>query len=75
MFPKLLRLTTPYFSDDYWKKPANPAINIYAPDVTFGVPFRPTPFRVTFHLKAGDADVTRDVPVQFRYVKDIYTGR
>ena len=25
-------------------------------------------------MKAGDADVTRDVPVQFRYVKDIYNG-
>ena len=72
--PKNAELTTPYFTDEYWKKPANPAINIYAPDVPFGVPFRPTPFRVTFHLKAGDAEVSREVPVQFRYVKDIYIG-
>jgi LmbE family N-acetylglucosaminyl deacetylase len=72
--PKNAQLTTPYFTDDYWKKPANSAINIYAPDVPFGIPFRPTPFRVTFHLKAGDTEVSRDVPFQFRYVKDIYTG-
>src|SRR5262249_40049055 len=46
--PKDARLTTPYFSDDYWKKPANHAISIFEPDVPFGVPFRPTPFRVAF---------------------------
>jgi LmbE family N-acetylglucosaminyl deacetylase len=72
--PKTAKLTTPYFSDQYWKHPANHAIDIFEPDVEFGVPFRPTPFRVTFHIKAGTADVTREVPVQFRYVKDIYTG-
>jgi LmbE family N-acetylglucosaminyl deacetylase len=72
--PKNAALTTPYFTDEYWSKPANPAINIYAGDVPFGIPFRPTPFRVVFHLKAGDAEVTKDVPVQFRYVKDVYTG-
>ena len=66
--------TTPYFSDHYWKTPANPAINVFAPGVPFGVPFAPTPFRVTYHVKAGDADVTRDVPVEYRYVKDIYLG-
>ena len=44
------------------------------PDVQFGVPFAPTPFRVTFHVKAGDVEVTREVPVEFRYVKDIYLG-
>ena len=42
--PRNAELTTPYFTDDYWKKPANPAINIYAPDVPFGVPFRPRRF-------------------------------
>jgi hypothetical protein len=42
--------------------------------VPFGVPFAPTPFRVTFHVKAGDVEVTKEVPVSFRYVKDIYFG-
>jgi hypothetical protein len=72
--PKNAKLTTPYFSDQYWKNPARNAINNFDSDVQFGLPFRPSPFRVTFHVKAGLADVTREIPVQFRYVKDIYTG-
>jgi hypothetical protein len=66
--------TTPYFHDDYWKTPSNPAIDIFDPGVPFGVPFQPTPFHVTFHVKAGTVDVTRELPVEFRYVKDIYLG-
>ena len=72
--PRNAKLTTPYFSDDYWKTPSKPAIDIFEPDVPFGMPFRPTPFRVTFHVRAGDADVTRELPIQYRYVKDIYNG-
>ena len=72
--PKDARLTTPYFADDYWKKPENPAINSFEPDVPFGLPFRPTPFRVAFRIKAGDVEVTRDLPVQYRYMKDVYSG-
>jgi LmbE family N-acetylglucosaminyl deacetylase len=72
--PKNAKLTTPYFSDRYWKHPANPAIDIFEPGVEFGIPFQPTPFRVTFHVKAGAVEVSKEVPVQFRYVKDIYTG-
>ncbi|HEX3644026.1 MAG TPA: NEW3 domain-containing protein, partial [Vicinamibacterales bacterium] len=74
MVPKGAKLTTPYFTDDYWKTPSNPAINIFEAGVPFGVPFAPTPFQATFHVKAGAADVTRQVPVQYRYVKDIYNG-
>jgi hypothetical protein len=72
--PKNAKATTPYFNDNYWKHPANQAIQIFEPGVEFGVPFAPTPFRVTFHLKAGDAEVSREVPVEFRYVKDLYLG-
>lgn len=72
--PTNARLTTPYFTDDYWEHPENQAIHILDPNVEFGVPFAPSPFRVTFHVKAGDADVTRELPVEFRYVKDIYFG-
>ena len=67
-------LTTPYFSDDYWKTPSAPALNNFEPGVPFGVPFQPTPFRATFHVKAGGADVTKELPIQFRYVKDLYNG-
>jgi hypothetical protein len=72
--PKNAPLTTPYFTDDYWKHPSKPAINIFERGVQFGVPFAPTPFRVTFHVHAGSADVTKELPVQYRYVKDIYNG-
>jgi LmbE family N-acetylglucosaminyl deacetylase len=72
--PKDARLTTPYFTDDYWRKPENPAINAFEADVPFGLPFRPTPFRAVFRVKAGDVEVTREVPVQYRYMKDVYSG-
>ena len=72
--PKDAGLTTPYFHDNYWKHPENQAINIFDPGVPFGVPFAPSPFRATFHLKAGSVEVTSEVPVQFRYVKDVFYG-
>jgi LmbE family N-acetylglucosaminyl deacetylase len=72
--PKNAKLTTPYFTDNYWKHLDNQAIHILDPDVPFGVPFAPSPFRVTFHVKAGNVEVTKDLPVEFRYVKDIYFG-
>ena len=66
--------TTPYFSESYWQHPSSPAINAFEPGVPFGVPFAPTPFRVTFHVKAGSVDVTKELPIQYRYVRDIYNG-
>ena len=72
--PKDARLTSPYFHDDYWKHPESHAINVFDSGVPFGVPFAASPFRATFHLKAGIVEVTAEVPVQFRYVKDVYYG-
>jgi LmbE family N-acetylglucosaminyl deacetylase len=72
--PKDAKLTTPYFTENYWKHPESQAINIFDPSVPFGVPFAPSPFRVTFRVKAGDMEVTRELPVQYRYIKDVYTG-
>jgi hypothetical protein len=66
--------TTPYFNDNYWKHPQNQAIQIFAPDVAFGVPFAPTPFRVTFHLKIGSVEMARELPVEFRYIRDPFVG-
>jgi hypothetical protein len=42
--------------------------------VPFGAPFRPTPFRAVFRLKLGGVDVTKELPVQYRYAKDIFVG-
>ena len=72
--PKDAQPTTPYFHDNYWKHPENQAIQIFDPGVPFGVPFAPTPFRVTFHLKTGEAEITKELPVEFRYVKDTFFG-
>jgi hypothetical protein len=67
--------TTMYWTDEYWATvPPRAARDIFDPDVPFGVPFRPTPFRATFRFRAGGADVVRQAPVQFRYVKDVYGG-
>ena len=72
--PKDTKATTPYFHDNYWKHPEDHAIQIFDQGVPFGVPFAPTPFRVTFHIQAGSVEVTREVPVQFRYIKDVFAG-
>ena len=72
--PKDAKLTTPYFNDNYWKHPENQAIQIFDPGVPFGVPFAPTPFRATFHIKVGDVELSKELPIEYRYVKDIYFG-
>jgi GlcNAc-PI de-N-acetylase/alpha-galactosidase-like protein len=72
--PKDAKLTEPYFHDNYWKHPENLARNDFDPGVPFGIAFAPTPFRATYHVKAGSAEITREIPIQFRYVKDIYNG-
>ncbi len=72
--PATAKPTTPYFSDTYWKNPSSPAINVFEPGVPFGVPFAPTPFRATLRVKAGGVEVTKELPIQYRYVKDIYNG-
>lgn len=72
--PANAKVTDPYFTDNYWKHPSNPAAYDFDPSVPFGVPFAPTPFRVTFTVKAGSVEVTRDLPVEYRYVKDVYFG-
>ena len=72
--PDQAQLTEPYFHDNYWSHPQNLAHNEFDPGVPFGVAFAPSPFHVTYHVRAGSAEVTKDVPVQYRYVKDIYLG-
>lgn len=72
--PVTAQLTLPYFTETYWKHPEQPARNTFDPSVPFGVPFAPTPFRVTFHVRAGSVEVTQEVPVVYRVVKDLYFG-
>lgn len=73
--PKDARLTEPYWTDEYWDtRPPKAALNIYPADVEFGVPFRPSPFRVTFRMKVGGTEVTKELAAQYRYSKDIFVG-
>jgi LmbE family N-acetylglucosaminyl deacetylase len=72
--PKDAKLTEPYFHDNYWKHPESLARDEFDPGVPFGMAFAPSPFHITYHVKAGSADVTKDIPIQFRYTKDIYLG-
>ena len=72
--PRDAKPTEPYFHDNYWRHPDNLARNDFDPGVPFGIAFAPSPFHVTYHVKAGSAEVTKDIPVQFRYTKDVYLG-
>jgi GlcNAc-PI de-N-acetylase/alpha-galactosidase-like protein len=51
----------------YWKPLPNAARYEFEPDAPFGLPFRPTPFRVSVTVTAGNTQVNFDRPVQFRY--------
>jgi hypothetical protein len=73
--PASARLTDRYWTDRYWNRPQpDLALNIFDPDVPWGAPFRPTPFRATFRVKLGDLEVNRDLPVRFRYAEDMFVG-
>lgn len=44
------------------------------PDVPFGLPFRPTPFRATFDIELGGVRLAVEHPVEHRYANDVITG-
>ncbi len=60
-------------STPYWTPRRDAARYDFDPDVPFGVPFRPTPFRASFTLSIAGANVTVERPVEFRY-SDIVAG-
>ncbi|MEO7190924.1 MAG: PIG-L family deacetylase [Vicinamibacterales bacterium] len=72
--PPTARVTDVYFTDGYWQHPGNPARSSFESGVAFGVPFAPTPFRIAFRIRFGDVEVVKDVPIGYRYVKDLYFG-
>ena len=51
----------------YWKPLPTAARYEFEPDALFGLPFRPTPFRASFTLTAGGAELHVERPVEFRY--------
>jgi LmbE family N-acetylglucosaminyl deacetylase len=60
--PQDARVTGPY-----WTPRTDAARYDFDPDVPFGYPFRPSPFRAEFVLSIGGAAVHLDRPLQYRY--------
>ena len=60
--PATARLT-----DVYWQRPENAGRATFDADAPFGLPFRPSPFRVRLELTVAGARIARELPVQFRY--------
>jgi LmbE family N-acetylglucosaminyl deacetylase len=51
----------------YWERPEDAGRATFASDAPFGLPFRPTPFKVRIEMGIGGIAVTREVPIRFRY--------
>ena len=67
--PTDAKITAPY-----WKRLPTAERYEFEPDVPFGVPFRPTPFRVQLNLELDGTPVTIDRAVEFRYEGDVFSG-
>jgi hypothetical protein len=63
-----LPLSTPY-----WTPRTDAARYDFDPDVPFGVPFRPTPFRAVFALSIGGMPLEVERPIEYRY-SDLFAG-
>ena len=61
------------FSSPYWTPRTDADRYEFEPGTPFGVPFTPTPFRVTFELSIAGTDVRIDRSVEFRY-SDLFAG-
>jgi LmbE family N-acetylglucosaminyl deacetylase len=68
-----LRVANVAASTPYWTPRRDAARYDFDPDVPFGLPFRPTPFRANFMLTIGGADVHVERNVEFRY-SDLFAG-
>jgi hypothetical protein len=47
---------------------------VFDADVPFGLPFRPTPYTLTFQLVVGGVEMTTTLPVQYRSEAEIFAG-
>lgn len=60
-------------STPYWTPRKDAARYDFEPDVPFGVPFRPSPFRATLALTIAGAEVSVARTVEYRY-SDLFAG-
>jgi LmbE family N-acetylglucosaminyl deacetylase len=62
-----------HVSTPYWTPRKDSARYDFEAGVPFGVPFRPSPFRITYELTLGGQPVTIERAVQYRY-DDVVAG-
>ncbi|RPH60186.1 MAG: hypothetical protein EHM89_09360, partial [Acidobacteria bacterium] len=67
--PADAKITAPY-----WKRLPTAERYEFEPDVPFGVPFRPSPFRVRLNLDVNGTSLNVDRVVEFRYEGDVFSG-
>jgi LmbE family N-acetylglucosaminyl deacetylase len=60
-------------STPYWTLRKDAARYDFEPGVPFGLPFRPSPFKVVMALSIGGADVSVERTIQYRY-SDLFAG-
>jgi hypothetical protein len=58
----------------YWKRLPTAERYEFEPDVPFGVPFRPSPFRVRLDLDINGSALTVDRVVEYRYEGEVFSG-
>ena len=58
----------------HWRHVEGADRYVFDPDVPFGLPFRPTPFRAAFDVELDGVRIAVDRPVRYRYVDDLFTG-
>jgi LmbE family N-acetylglucosaminyl deacetylase len=59
----------------HWKPVAGTCRSDFEPDVPFGAPFRPTPFRARVRMTGhGFVPIVFEVPVEFRDGSDVFAG-
>ncbi len=61
-------------TDIHWSHVEGADRYAFDPDVPFGLPFRPTPFRATFDVELDGVRIAVERPVRYRYVDDVFTG-
>jgi LmbE family N-acetylglucosaminyl deacetylase len=62
-------------TDIHWSHVAGADRYALDPDVPFGLPFRPTPFRAIVEIELGGrARLAVERPVRYRYVDDVFTA-
>ena len=67
--PASARVTEPY-----WRRQADAGRYDLEADAPFGAPFRPTPFVAHMIFDSGGVQLPMDVPVQYRYEGNIFSG-